>query len=233
MGSKRITRFLKRSKDYGKFDILSASCIAQSGSTSLEKLQNVESPHWETRTFADRCAGCHATAVNTQTRAFSATSLDCFACHGDVPLEHTKDVRRVFLSSKNRTPRQVTSICSQCHLRGGKSKSSKLPYPNTFVAGDNLFRDFQVDLSGAAIKALPPIDQHIFLNARDVAVFGNSTMTCLTCHDVHGQSSEKHQRLENATICSSCHVQGTDNTKLRDAILPFSKLQTHSRVCDY
>ena len=44
------------------------------------------------------------------------------------------------------SPAAVTSHLRQsCHVRFGKSKSSGLPYPTNFVAGDNLFKDFQVD----------------------------------------------------------------------------------------
>lgn len=239
MGSRMITRFLKRSEKYGELDILSASFVpgkdanARGAPAKDGELKNSNSLRWDETTFGDRCAGCHTTAVKTETRSFSALSLDCFTCHGDVNLDHTKDVSHVLLSSQNRPSREVVSICGQCHLRGSRSKSSRLPYPNTFVAGDNLFRDFQVDFSDDAIDALPPVDQHIFLNARDVVAFGRSKSSCLTCHEVHGQSSEKHQQLDNTAICSSCHVAGTDNSKLRDAMLPKNRLQAHSRICDY
>ncbi|MCH7919451.1 MAG: hypothetical protein IIC50_15880 [Planctomycetes bacterium] len=196
-------------------------------------MKHGESLVWDNATFGDRCAGCHATAVDTQTRAFSALSLDCFTCHGDVPLAHTEDTRLALLSSKSMEPRIMASVCGQCHLRGGKSKSSGLPYPQTFVPGDNLFRDFQVDFSDAAIQALPPIDQHIYLSARECAVSDPSAMSCLACHDVHGQSTGKHRRLEHNAICSSCHELGIDSTQLRDAVLPTNRLRTHSHICDY
>jgi len=196
LGSRRITRFLKRSKAYGKLQMLSTAYVPARqarGNPGAGVLKNTKSGRWDRRTFGKRCAGCHATAVNTKTRAFSALSIDCFACHGVVELEHTRDISRVLLSSRSREPRRLVSICGQCHLRGGKSKSSRLPYPNTFVPGDNLFRDFRVDFSDAAIRALSAADQHIYINVRDVAVFGRSAITCLSCHDVHGQRSEKHQ----------------------------------------
>ena len=141
---------------------------------------------------ANRCAGCHATAVDTATRAFSAVSLDCFTCHGDVQTDHTQETNHALLSDGNKEARQVVSICGQCHLRGGKSKTSGLPYANSFVAGDNLFRDFEVEFSEESIRSQPAIDQHIFLNSRDVTLHGNLKTDCLTCHDVHRQSTDKH-----------------------------------------
>src|SRR5205823_6343112 len=81
---------------------------------------------------------------------FAAASLDCFVCHGQIPEQHTTQPALAHFSKKNREPaRVVASICGQCHLRTGSSKSTDLPYPNNFVAGDNLFRDFHVDFSTA------------------------------------------------------------------------------------
>lgn len=230
LGSRHATRFLRRSEKYGRLDLLSTSFVPRPDDGQLK---HSDAPHWQADTFADRCAGCHTTAVDTPARAFSALSLDCFTCHGKVELDHTKDIRRVFLSSQSREPRHVTSICGQCHLRGGRSRSSGLPYPNAFVAGDNLFRDFQVDFSDRSLEALPAIDRHIYQNARDVAVFGRSAVTCLSCHDVHEQSSEKHQQLADEAICASCHLPGTDNTELREPWRPVNRQRAHSRVCDY
>ena len=43
--------------------------------------------------------------------------------------------------------RAITSICAQCHVRFGKSRSTGLPYANNFIAGDNLFQDFAADFA--------------------------------------------------------------------------------------
>src|SRR5438128_2565485 len=86
---------------------------------------SLASPQLEEEKFADACAGCHTTAVEAKTRAFSALSLDCYVCHGDVPLQHSKDTALVHLSKKRQDPaRVVTSICAQCHVRTGKSRST-------------------------------------------------------------------------------------------------------------
>jgi hypothetical protein len=234
LGDVRTVRLLKRSQAFGKLDLFSAKYLPPSEAPKRSGgFANSESPHWDTNTFGERCAGCHSTAVDTPSRAFFATSIDCFACHGSVDLAHTGHPKLVLLSKKNREPREVISICGQCHLRGGKSKSSGLPYPNTFVAGDNLFRDFLVDLSADAISKLSPIDRHIFENSHDVVVFGRTETTCLSCHDVHNQSSERHQELNESRRCTTCHVPGSDHTELTESFLQSRGPSAHSQVCEY
>jgi len=235
IGSRRITRYLRRAKAYGKLEMLSAAYLpANDDGSESEKLIRDESMHWDADAFADRCAGCHATAVDAESRSFSTLSLDCVTCHGEVELEHTGDANEALLSTKIQDPRKVISICGQCHLRGGRSKSSGLSYPNTFVPGDNLFRDFEIDFSSDAIGNLPLIEQHIYLNARDVVATGIAEISCVTCHEVHQVSSEQHQSLSsNAAICTSCHRPGTDNSELSESFMLESGLRTNNRTCDY
>lgn len=204
LGSKR-QRFLKRSKAYGKLDLLSVHWkpVGKGGSG---KLTFTDKPQWHPKKFGQKCAGCHTTGVDSTKQTFSALSLDCYTCHGNVNLEHSKNTKIVYLSKKrNDPPRVVISICGQCHIRTGKSKSTGLPYPNNFVAGDNLFRDFQVDLSEEAIKKLNPADAHVLANVRDVVILGKEKVTCLTCHSVHGQSAKKHHRAPKSDYCLHCH----------------------------
>lgn len=234
LGSKRLTRYLKRSQDYGRLDLFTAvyrphhEQSAQAGT-----LHGTESAHWDKQTFAQKCAGCHTTAVDGGAGAFAAVSLDCFTCHGDVDLAHTADPAQVFLSQQNRDPLQVTSTCGQCHLRGGTSRSTGRPFPALFMAGDDLFRDFQVDLSEEFIASRPVIEQHIYQNVRDVIVSGITATTCLTCHDVHGRSTERHLALEWGTMCASCHDPESDGHELRKAVQDANPLANRSSVCEY
>ena len=177
---------------------------------------------WDKSTFADRCAGCHTTAVDPATRTFSAYGLDCYTCHGDVDLNHTKDTSLVWLSKKRRDDaRAVMSICAQCHLRGGRSRTTGLPYPNSFVAGDDLFRDFEVDLSP---EKLNTGDRHVWRNVRDVLQGGE--VTCLSCHRVHIASSEKHRRVLTGPICLDCHYAEGPRRRVK----PY---EVHSATCEY
>src|SRR6266404_4261381 len=192
-----------RKAGYGKFDIL-----------------NVDKKNWDKNKFADRCAGCHTTAVDPETKAFSATALDCYTCHGVADPNHTKDTTLMRFSSKYpKNAQEIVSVCGSCHLRGGKSRSSGLPYPNNFAPGDDLFRDFDVDLSQA------DNDRHVFTNVRDVLKNG-STVTCLNCHAIHTDSSTKHKRVLTSAICQDCHNAEGPKSVVK-------KYEVHSALCEY
>jgi len=224
MGSRHRVRFLKKA-GYGKFALLNTQ--AALGADGRFQLSGDGKLAWDAERFANRCAGCHASGVDASTKAFAAFGLDCFTCHGVVDPKHTGDTSQVFLSKKRRTESQViTSTCAQCHLRMGKSRSTGLPYPNNFVAGDNLFQDYELDFGKADDESLNPGDRHILRNVRDVVVYGLESPTCVSCHDVHKQSSLKHHRTPRTAICSDCHnAEGS---------IKGSKAYTvHSAVCEY
>lgn len=223
LGSRHRVRFLKK-EGYGRFTILSVQAALTDG--KIEKLIDAEKPAWDKEKFAARCAGCHATAVDAKTKEFAAFGLDCYTCHGDVNLEHTNDTSMIWLSKKKKDDsRAITSICAQCHLRGSASRSSSLPYPNNFVAGDNLFQDLQVDWSKADDETLNAGDRHIWRNVRDVVLYGKPT-TCLNCHAVHGNSSLKHRRLLRDATCTDCHQSEGPLKNLK----PYT---VRSALCEY
>jgi predicted CXXCH cytochrome family protein len=225
LGDGRAERFLKRSAAYGKADLLSV--VATVGADKKVHLGSTEKAHWDEQTFATGCAGCHATAVDPETHAFVTVSLDCFSCHGDAPAQHAADTKLMALSKARKdSPLVVTSICASCHVRFGTSKASGLPYANNFVAGDNLFKDFQVDLAKAEDPALNPGDRHVMMNVRDVVLSGREEITCLSCHDVHTSSSHKHRNLRVSEICAQCHDLG-------GRIRGHKEYEVHSERCQY
>lgn len=208
VGDARAQRFLKSSADYGKFELLPV--VAEFGRGRRPRLAHTDQTQWDAGAFAAECAGCHTTAVDPESHAFSAPYIDCFSCHGDAPEEHANDATLMPLAKARKdSPAAVTSICASCHVRFGKSKASGLPYPTNFVAGDNLFKDFQVDWSVLDDAKLNPSDAHVMDNARDVVVYGRESTTCLSCHDVHTTSSKKHRELPVTAYCQHCHDAGT------------------------
>ncbi|HSE98027.1 MAG TPA: hypothetical protein VLD57_07110 [Blastocatellia bacterium] len=223
LGSRNRVRFLK-SEGYGRFAILNAQAVLGEGGRAT--IIDGEKLSWDKEKFANNCAGCHATAVDSAARTFSAFGLDCYVCHGSVDLKHSTDISLVLLSKKRRSDAKViTSICAQCHLRESKSRSTGLPFPNNFVAGDNLFQDLEVDWTRADDEKLNAGDRHVWRNVRDVALYGNESITCLSCHQVHANSSQKHRRVLRAAICSECHEgEGFKNVK---------RYSVKSGLCEY
>ena len=222
LGSRHRVRFLKKD-GYGKFALLNTQAVP-GPDAKVDKWIDVEKLSWDKERFGNRCAGCHSTAVDAAAKTFTAFGLDCYACHGDVTLEHTKDTSLMWLSRKRRDDaRAITSICAQCHLRLGKSRSTGLPYPNNFIAGDNLFQDYEVDFARADDENLNPGDRHILRNVRDVVVRGQLATTCLTCHQVHANSTAAHSSATAGPICADCH-----GAKL--AMKPYT---VHSTLCEY
>lgn len=211
LGSQDRVRFLKQI-GYGRVALHSATW--ESGDLTAH-----DGAPWDDKLFATNCAGCHTTAVNPATSAYSSPSLDCYVCHGNVDLEHSEDPAKMLLSKARQDPaRVVISICAQCHIRSGRSRSSGLPYPNNFIAGDNLFRDFEVDFSDQALANLSSADRHILETARDVVINGEEAITCLNCHNVHASTHTKHEDVFQQLSCFTCHIVGREKSEL----LPFT-----------
>ena len=222
LGSRHHVRFLRKD-GYGKFALLNAQAVL-GPDTKVNKLIDVDKLSWDKERFGDRCAGCHSTAVDPTAKTFSAFGLDCYVCHGDVTLDHTKDTSLIWLSKKRRDDgRAIISICAQCHLRSGKSRSTGMPYPNNFIAGDNLFKDFAVEFAKADDESLNPGDRHILLNVRDVVLRGQLNTTCLTCHQVHANSTANHSAATFGPVCATCHGP-------RLQVKPYI---VHSTLCEY
>ena len=226
LGNRNRLRFLRKAPSYGRLEMLSVE-LAPPREDRPSRLLHTEDPSWQTDLFANSCAGCHTTQVDSRTGEFSALSLDCYVCHGPGSLDHSTDPSRILLArSRKDPPRLVASICAQCHLRGGRSKSTGLPYPNNYVAGTDLFRDFAVDFLRAEDPQLNPGDRHIYGNVRDVLTGEREGVTCLSCHSVHGQSTVRHRRLPDADLCLICHnAEGRKSER--------EPYEVHSPVCGY
>jgi hypothetical protein len=171
---------------YGKFSLLSVG-----GQT------------WQDGVFEKQCVGCHTTAVNPQSGEFSSIALDCYACHGNVPENHAARKGTALLSKASRGSKlQVVSICGSCHLRGGRSQTSGRPYPYAYVAGDDLFKDFKVNLNLDRETQLDANDTHVYVKTR--ALFEREAdKTCVDCHRVHGPP--ERQDADRKLFSEICH----------------------------
>lgn len=226
LGSGSHGRFLKLGPGYGQVQLLSADWTAgadgQPGQLTLK-----EPLAWDAEKFGSRCVGCHASAVDSNEKTFGAAGHDCFVCHGEVVPEHAKDTSLVVLNKKKTESARVqVSICASCHVRTGKSRSTGLPFPNNFVPGDNVFRDLAIDWSDAALASLDPGDRHVLENVKAVVVNGDESLTCRSCHDVHGQSTSRHRRLAESKACATCHEPGKPKNEPAAYV-------NHAKACEY
>jgi hypothetical protein len=201
--------FLRRGAGYGKLDI----GLADGG--------------WDSERFGQSCVGCHASGADSEEQTFAALAVDCFMCHGVADPAHTDKPELMLLSNQSATEaRVVISICAACHIRTGTSRSTGLSYPNRFVAGDNVFVDFRVDLSEDSVAALPVGERHIYENVRDIVVLGDESVSCISCHDVHPQSAKKHENVERTDRCFTCHHETGPMRETR-------AYERHSALCGY
>ncbi len=233
LGGRNRLRFLKQ-EGYGRFALLSSQAVMNAAG-EVDDWIDPDNPTWDADTFADRCAGCHTTAVDAATETFSAFGLDCYACHGDVTLDHASDPSLAWWSQERRDSREflevqaMASICAQCHLRDATSRSTGLPYPNTFIAGDNLFRDFDVDFTRVDDQSLNPGDRHVLRSVQEVVLYGAEQANCLSCHRVHAQSTQEHEAAQPTLVCLDCHeAEGGDGRGLMT-----SAYRVRSTLCEY
>lgn len=182
---------------------------------------------WNTTSFTEKCTGCHNTGIDAKTGSFAAFGLDCYTCHGIVDLNHSTDTSLVLLSKKRRDDvAAITSICAQCHLReSSRSRSTGKPWPNNFVAGDNLWLDYEADLKKAIELELNAGDRHIYRNVQDV-LENASEVTCLSCHNLHGNSTTKHRKVLTSQACVDCH-EASGPKKL------VKQYSVSSKTCNY
>jgi hypothetical protein len=225
LGSGEMIRFLRRNDD-GGFDLLTFGIHKpQSDAPNFFDLRWAHG--FSGGRFSNACIGCHMTGVDQRTQTPFESFVGCESCHGPHNPEHTNGTT-VFMrfAKKARDPaRVIASTCGSCHLRGGKSRSTGRPYPNNFISGDNLFRDFIFDFAKADDPRLNPIDAHIQQNIRDIALKGKTELTCLSCHKMHPSDTFKHRRQPKRDYCFVCHL-----------VEPFKarkKYEVHSEICEY
>lgn len=204
LGRQQRVRYLRESGSYGRLDLAGVQFVPPLARQDEALINKAEG--WNPETFAVSCAGCHATAVEEEPPVFAAFSLDCYSCHGAITLDHTNDTSLMLLSKKREDPaRVIASACGQCHLRGGHSERTGRPYPDRFVSGNNLFKDYRVDFSDDYLAALNPDDRHIYRNVRDIVVNDETAVTCLSCHSVHAETAAPHKQVPRSAICLDCH----------------------------
>ena len=174
------------------------------------------------RPITSRCLECHSTFFkitaeekNNTPEKFSKTEIiygvDCEKCHGPAA-EHvafhlenpSEKVARYIINPGKMTRQQSLDMCRLCH--GGRLAKTKPSFQ--FKPGDALADFFLID---SISKSVADIDvhggQYSLMNASKC--FKGSQMTCLTCHNSHGNETGKPELFSQR--CMSCHSEEHNN----------------------
>ena len=86
-----------------------------------------------------------------------------------------------------------------------------------------------LDFAKADDKALNPGDRHVYWVVREVMQRGDTKVSCLSCHQIHAQSTARHwtafrSRGSNPPVCLYCHSTEGKYTP---------GYTVHSAVCEY
>jgi Cytochrome c554 and c-prime len=162
------------------------------------------------RPINPRCLECHATyfealplAFNRYSTAGFSLGIQCEACHGPgrEHVDREQSGRPSSLGSAILNPARFSrdrqlDLCAWCHAGPGQSLLPAFSYR----PGEPLDRyiefpppdpDTTPDVHGSQVEML-----------KRSRCFLSSTMTCLTCHDVH---RPQHDLAEFSQHCLSCH----------------------------
>lgn len=224
LGGRDAVRFLKRSSD-SRFELLTIGIKRRKEGHPAKWFATAKSD-WESSKFSEKCEGCHTSGLNSETKLPFEYFVGCESCHGPYNPKHANNAAFIRFSKKSReTAQMIASTCGSCHLRGGRSRSTDRPWPNNFVAGDNMFKDFVFDFALSDDPYLNPIDKHVQQNIRDIAMRGKVDLTCLSCHALHPSNTEKHQQRQRSAYCMICHES--------DSYKSLKHYEAHSSVCEY
>ena len=134
---------------------------------------------------------------------------------------------KFIITPKNLTPERETQICASCHTRANSKDmdahglenpldiNNKMPKPGISRA-DFLANNVKNQDNSAYWADGKHVKKHHeqvqdFIQTKK---YRNATqlMTCVSCHDVHGPGTDRHQLsgTSNGTLCTGCHTANTD-----------------------
>lgn len=174
---------------------------------------------WKTLTWEKECGACHTAGFSSDDYSFRELGVGCEACHGPGSRHGEHATSGKMISFGALPAKGEVTICASCHLQGGKSRATGLNYARNYVAGDDLFDDYQFDwgkLNSTPENADNPIDIHQKLLIRDAtrasADTGNQ-LRCTSCHEFHRMGHDKHEKLARQEFCYLCHARADFKVK--------------------
>jgi predicted CXXCH cytochrome family protein len=167
---------------------------------------NVHGKNWVAIPADDakkNCIACHTTGYDVASGQWSDAGVTCEACHGPgANHARSSDKKATIVNPKNLPPDRQAMICGHCHSRG--KNPDGLPFAVGYVPGDDLNKFVKLDTAW---------DQGARNSQYNDLVTGKHfqhNITCMTCHDPHGVTTQPHQLLKSPDeTCTQCHAADT------------------------
>lgn len=179
----------------------------------------VAMPRFE-RNVSGRCIECHGSSAVIEQEDnidyFDKNSIvygvDCERCHGPAALHVTfhnahpgEKAAKYILQKTNLGRQQKLDLCALCH--SGVRVASKPPF--SYRAGDRL-DDFSSPTYNEDSVSTLDVHGNQYGLLSSSKCFKNSSLTCSSCHNVHGQ--EINQPALFSQRCLNCHNTGSGKT---------------------
>jgi tetratricopeptide (TPR) repeat protein len=162
------------------------------------------------------CLHCHATGVaepmawarNAWAGApFRQGGVGCTACHGDAEAHVASGGKVAMLRLGGLAPARLESVCLQCHLEGDVTIQHVGRSLRGFVPGQDLFETAVYFVNESSLKTrLRATSQYEALLRSACRRSVGERMTCLSCHDPHGEPSAEERVAFYRARCLACHV---------------------------
>jgi len=186
---------------------------------------NYHEHDWKKRPWLKKCAGCHATGVDLETKTIAELGVSCEACHGKgswhsaLPKTAVFEKRQTIINPAKLTMGVAVQICGSCHNRGKATKVKGSGWPVGYEPGKALEAYYRsVSFASGNVK-------HVYANEFakghhqqyldwKQSKHASEGVTCTSCHYVHqiGLPPTRSQTLSaGSKQCFACHVQTNQN----------------------
>ncbi len=168
------------------------------------------------------CLHCHATGVaepiastpNAYSGApFQQGGIACSSCHGSAEAHLRSGGKTPMLRLASIAPARQDSVCLQCHLEGDatvqRAGRSLAKFQPGDLLSDSALYFVRASASGSMLRASSQYEALLRSACRRGA---GERLTCVTCHDPHGEPAPAERVSFYRAKCLQCHSDGPSFT---------------------
>jgi predicted CXXCH cytochrome family protein len=175
------------------------------------------------RAIGADCLFCHAGQVETLGRSthrmqIHEAAIGCERCHGPgslhverhklkTPAVEVNAVDYTIVNPAHLSRELAEAVCQQCHLESGAADAtvSRRGRKLTDFRPGLRFQDFrQVYVADGADSGMTVVG-HVEQMHQSRCYQASATLTCLTCHDPHGEPEPAQRTAYYRSVCLECH----------------------------